>query len=127
MPESSIYDRIGGAASVKAAVDLFYRRILADPELAPFFANVNLERLKRHQFAFLSHALGGPVRYTGAQMSQAHAHLAIEQRHFDAVASHLAQTLRALGVDDQSVQEILAAIAPLAGQIVNTRRGLASD
>jgi len=120
MSESTIYERIGGAPSVEAAVDLFYQRVLVDPELAPFFTRVNMEKLKRHQFAFLSQALGGPTQYSGAQMAKAHAHLAIEQRHFDAVASHLGETLRLLGVSEETVREIISALAPLATQIVNT-------
>ena len=40
----SIYDSIGGAAAVRAAVDDFYARVLADRRLAPFFARTDLER-----------------------------------------------------------------------------------
>ncbi len=36
----SIHTDIGGAAAVSAAVDDFYRRVLADPELASYFASV---------------------------------------------------------------------------------------
>jgi truncated hemoglobin YjbI len=32
----SLYEAIGGRAAVTAAVDRFYRRLLADPALAPF-------------------------------------------------------------------------------------------
>ena len=35
--EISLYEAIGGRPAVVAAVDVFYRRLLADPELAPFF------------------------------------------------------------------------------------------
>ena len=35
--EISLYEAIGGRPALVAAVDLFYRRILADPELSPFF------------------------------------------------------------------------------------------
>lgn len=36
-PEAiGLYDAIGGRASLVAAVDVFYRRVLADPGLSPF-------------------------------------------------------------------------------------------
>jgi hemoglobin len=47
----SIYDTIGGASAVRAAVDDFYARVLADARLAPFFAETELERLRAHQRA----------------------------------------------------------------------------
>ena len=53
-------------------------------------------------------------------MSRAHARLRIEQRHFDAVAGHLVETLRELGVSEEIVGDVVAAVTPLASQIVNT-------
>ncbi|BCJ62645.1 hypothetical protein Jiend_60670 [Micromonospora endophytica] len=38
----SHYTRIGGAGAVKAAVDLFYDRVLGDAELAGYFAGVDM-------------------------------------------------------------------------------------
>jgi hemoglobin len=86
MSEDTLYQRIGGEAAISAAVDRFYERILADPSLSHFFNGIGMGRLKAHQFAFLSQALGGPKQYSGTSMSEAHAKLAIEQIHFDAVA-----------------------------------------
>ena len=116
----SLYERVGGEAAVNVAVERFYVRVLADPILASFFRDIDMSRLKSHQFAFLSQALGGPQRYTGAAMSRAHSRLRIEQRHFDAVAEHLVETLRELGVEEDTVQDVVAAVGPLAAQIVNT-------
>jgi len=31
---TALYDQIGGAAAVDAAVDIFYRRVLGDPSIA---------------------------------------------------------------------------------------------
>ncbi len=116
----TLYERIGGNAVVSAAVEKFYVRVLSDEMFAPFFEGVNIKRLQAHQLAFLSQALGGPKQYSGAAMSQAHARLSIEQRHFDAVASHLVETLREMGVDEGVVAEVVDAVAPLSKQIVNT-------
>jgi len=121
----TLYNRLGGKPAIEAAVEQFYGRVLGDAMLAPFFANVDIARLKAHQFAFLSQALGGPQQYSGATMARAPARLSIERRHFEAVAAHLVETLRGLGVDEHSVQEVVAAVAPLADEIVNTA-GVAS-
>jgi len=116
----TFYERIGGATAVSAAVERFYARVVADPMLEPFFKDVDMARLKAHQLAFLSQAMGGPRKYSGATMSRAHARLSIEQRHFDAVAGHLVGTLRELGIGEEIVGEVVAVVSPLASQIVNT-------
>lgn len=118
--ESTLYDRIGGEAAVRAAVDRFYERVLADPELQGFFTSVSMPRLKAHQFAFLSQVLGGPRQYSGASMRDAHSRLAIEQRHFDGVAVHLVETLRELGVSEEIIATVAGALMPLSAEIVNT-------
>lgn len=117
--EISLYERIGGKPAVKAAVDRFFERVLADPELKDFFNGVSMSRLKAHQFAFLAQASGGPRQYSGASMRDVHSRLAIEQRHFDSVAVHLVETLRELGVSEEIIGAIAAALTSLSGQIVN--------
>jgi hemoglobin len=119
--QMSLYERIGGEPAVSAAVDRFYERVLADAALKDFFNGVSMPKLKAHQFAFLSQALGGPKQYSGASMRDAHSRLAIEQRHFDGVAVHLVETLRELGVSEEIIAAIAGALTPLASQIVNTQ------
>lgn len=119
--ERTIYQLIGGAPAVTAAVEDFYLRVLADPLLKGFFAKTDMERQKSRQIQFLTTALGGPALYRGRDMKTAHAQLAIEQKHFDAVAGHLVATLKYLGVAAPLIDRIVAAVAPLAEQIVNTK------
>lgn len=114
----SIYDSIGGSPAVRAAVDDFYARVLADPQLAPFFADVDLQHLKAHQRAFITAAIGGPEIYQGRDMAAAHAGLAITDADFDAVVAHLVDTLTGLGVPGETIGQIGGALAPLRGDIV---------
>ena len=117
--ETTLYARIGGEASVRVAVDRFYERVLADPLLSSFFTGIPMARLKAHQIAFLSQVLGGPRSYAGTSMKDAHAKLAIEQEHFDAVTEHLVGTLRELGVSEELIAEIGRAVTSLSKQIVS--------
>lgn len=116
---TTLYDALGGRLAIEAAVAEFYNRVLADPELAPFFRQTDLKRLKSHQRAFVAMALGGPAGYNGRAMHTAHAGRGIADAHFDRVAGHLAETLRSLGVAEPLVGDVLAAIAPLRGDIVD--------
>ena len=45
----TLYERIGGEATVARMMDSFYERVLADPELAPFFAGVSLQKVRSMQ------------------------------------------------------------------------------
>ncbi len=121
----SIYDRIGGAGAVRAAVDDFYARVLADPRLAPFFSGTDLNRLKAHQRAFIAAAIGGPEVFSGRDMAAAHAGLGIADADFDAVVGHLAGTLSGLGVPADITGQIGSALAPLRPDIVTAREGMA--
>lgn len=115
----SLFDLIGGAPAIEAAVSEFYRRIVADSQLAPFFEGVPLERLARHQGAFLTAALRGETPPGAAAMLRGvHAALGITDGDFDRVCGHLVGTLQLLGVSDDLIARIAAAILPLRGEIV---------
>ncbi len=75
----SIYQRLGGKAAIEAALEEFYSRVLGDSQLKGFFVGIDMKRLISQQRAFFTQALGGPARYRGPTMKQAHAHLPIEQ------------------------------------------------
>ena len=68
---------------------MFYQRVLDDPELSGFFDGVDMSRLRAHQRAFVTAALGGPELFVGRSLRNAHAGLRIDNRAFDAVAEQL--------------------------------------
>src|SRR5215472_6286125 len=118
----SIYESIGGGPALAAVVEDFYERVLADPQLAGFFAGASMPKLKGRQVEFFAAALGGPYAYQGASMRQVHAGRGISQADFDKVALHLTGALTAAGVPTETITQIAAAIMPLADEIVS--RGL---
>ena len=105
----TLYERIGGAPAVKAAVDIFYGKVLADDRIAHFFEGVDMANQAGKQRAFLVMAFGGPNTYTGADMRRGHAHLVargLNDGHFDAVVENLAATLTELGVSTADIGEV---------------------
>ncbi len=103
-----------------SVVDQFYARVLADRALTPFFKGVDMMALKAHQASFLIQSLGGPVHYGGKDMRIAHSNLKIQKQHFYAVADHLINTLNAMGIDEQTIGEVVDRLEPLSREIVNT-------
>ena len=112
----SLYDKIGGAAAVDAAVDVFYRKVLSDYRINRFFDDIDMEEQAVKQKAFFTMAFGGPNNYTGRDMRNAHAPLVkmgLDNSHFDAVMEHLGATLVELKVPADLIAEA-AAIAESA-------------
>src|SRR6185437_15272916 len=92
----SLYEQLGGEAAVNAAVDVFYRKVLADDRINRFFEDTDMDRQIAKQKAFLTMAFGGPVAYTGKDMRAGHARLVamgLNDSHFDAVVELLGQSL----------------------------------
>ena len=106
---ATVYEQLGGEPAMSAAVDIFYRKVLADPRISAFFDGVDMDRQAAKQKAFLTMAFGGPNAYTGLDMRNAHAALVkrgLTDLHFDAVLENLGATLKELGVPQHLIDEV---------------------
>lgn len=105
----SLYEILGGEAAVNAAVEIFYRKVMADKRISRFFEGVDMERQIAKQKAFLTMVFGGPNNYTGTDMRTGHAHLVkkgLNDSHVDAVLENLASSLQELGVNDREIAKV---------------------
>ncbi|MFI5490718.1 group 1 truncated hemoglobin [Micromonospora echinaurantiaca] len=118
----SHYERIGGAASVKAAVDVFYDKVLADPEVAGYFDHVDMAQQRRHLALMLTVVLGGPDEYPGRGLAEAHRPLRIPAAHYDIVGAHLVATLTELGVPEDVIAHVRDVLAKVQDQVVTPAR-----
>jgi hemoglobin len=113
----TLYARIGGEKTIVELIDDFYDRVLADPELNPFFKNTSMDKLRRMQREFFSAALDGPITYTGKPLCHVHHGRGITRRHFALYVDHLIDTLQDHGITDQDVQDIIGRINTYADEI----------
>ena len=107
----TLFEQLGGAAAVDAAVDIFYRKVLADYRINRFFDGVDMDTQAAKQKAFLTMAFGGPNNYSGKDMRNAHAKfvkMGLDNSHFDAVIENLAATLTELGVSAALIGQVAA-------------------
>lgn len=116
---ASHYDRIGGASAVKAAVDLFYDKVLVDPELAGYFSDVDMAGQRRHLTLMLTTVLGGPDEYTGRGLAEAHQPLNIPVEHYAMVGGHLVVTLTELGVPADILADVQTVLGQVQDQVVS--------
>lgn len=107
---TTLYEKLGGAPAVDAAVDIFYDKVLADDRIKHFFVNSDMARQRQHQKMFLTYAFGGSTAWNGKGMRAAHQplveKLGLDESHFDAVVENLATTLSGLGVSDELIGEV---------------------
>lgn len=121
-PRPSYYERIGGAESIKIAVEKFYNAVLGDARLAPYFTDVDLVRLKRHQVAMLTTVFGGPNAYEGRELGTAHAGMGITGDDYDLVCHHLVSVLQDLDVPADAIAHAGGVLTAVKSQIVESPR-----
>jgi hemoglobin len=124
---TSIYEQIGGREAVSAAVDIFYKRVLCDHVLRPYFAGTDMRWQKTHMRAFLAVALGGPELYRGRDLGAAHAGLGVTDEAFNRVVGHLVATLVQLDVPSELIDAIGEKIVPLRAVVVDEPQATSSS
>lgn len=111
MTEDSLYSRLGGHEGIRAVVDDFYDRLLADDELGRFFEDSDMELLRETQTDFLCEAAGGPETYDAAPVREAHLHVPFTPDHIQRAVELLYESLAEFDVPDGDADEIVQAIA----------------
>lgn len=95
-PKTTLWDRLGGEDKIAKIVDDFVIAAGADPKV-----NVsrngkfkpNPDDIKVQLIAFISQHTGGPYKYTGRNMKEAHKGMGITNAEFDAAGAHFKKSL----------------------------------
>jgi hemoglobin len=129
MPESSLYERLGGAFAIAAVIDHFSDALVKNPIVGQGSRNPalrewhtnNLERLPGLKFMrtlWVCNVAGGPFQFSATKpgstplgLEEAHRDLRISPDEFDEVAAELGRTLDFAKVPEREKGEVLAAFA----------------
>ena len=119
--DTSVYDLLGDdRRPMRLVTSAFYRLVLTDDMLAPYFAGVDMDKQVVMLAEFLAMAFGGPHAYAGRDLRTAHAGLVgLTDAHFDRVVAHLAGTLRQYGVAEGDVATVTAVAETLRDDVLN--------
>ena len=118
MADKSLYDRLGGKPAITAVVDDFVGRVAADNRINGKFANTDIPKFKMLLVEQLCQATGGPCTYTGRSMKATHAGMGVSSGDFDALVGDLVATLNKFKVPEREKNELLGALGPMKGDIV---------
>ena len=124
---ATMFERIGGEAAVRAIVDDFVDRIVDDIMIGFFFRGVDRARLKQLEYQHAAEHLGGPVRYEGRPLRQAHAKHRIMGGQFARRKELLRKTLVAHAVPEEIASAWLAHVESLRDQVTAEPDGQCND
>ncbi len=114
----SLYDRLGGRDAITAVVGTFLDNVAADATINARFKNADLPGLKAKLIDQICEASGGPCKYTGKKMEDAHAGMQIKDEEFNALVGDLVKSLDQYKVGDKEKQDLLGALGGMKDKIV---------
>ena len=120
---SSLYERLGGINAITAVVENFRDRVAGDTRINQKFAQTDLGRLRKMLIDQVCEAAGGPCRYTGLSMKDAHKGMKVKSGEFDALVQDLVATLNQFKVGKKEQDEVLGVLGPLKTDIVEVDSG----
>jgi hemoglobin len=126
MKEKSLYDRLGGKKAITAVVDEFVGRVAADTRINSFFAATasdpkRLKMFKGNLADQICEASGGPCKYRGKDMKTAHMGMGVSSANFDALVEDLVGALDKFKVGAHEKDQLLGALGPMKGDIVEKK------
>ncbi|MEW6511203.1 MAG: group 1 truncated hemoglobin [Bacteroidota bacterium] len=120
----SLYERLGGVYAIATVVDDFIERLLvndvlnANPAIKEARNRVPKAGLKYRVTELVCSVTGGPERYHGRSMKEAHTHLNITEREWNALVADFQTTLDKFNVPKKEQQELFAIVGSTKGDIV---------
>ena len=118
-----LYETIGGRQTIQAAIGSFYRRVLEDDTLRPFFDSTDMAHLRAGQSMFVSMLLGGRVVYTGKEIAAAHEGArakGLTQQHFDRFMKHFREALDEVGVKPENAEKVIKLLEAKRSAVLNS-------
>ncbi len=119
--QKSLYERLGGYDALAAVADNLIARLMSDQELGRFWAHRGddgLQREKQLLIDFLCNAAGGPMYYTGRNMTLTHRGMGISESDWARFIVHLQETLASFDLAEAEKADVLAFIDTTKNEIV---------
>ena len=121
--QASLYDQLGGEAPLRAVINDFVARMFADVMIGFFFRDANQARIQELEFQLAAEFFGGPQRYRGRPLAEAHKKHRIMGGQFARRSQILREVLAAHGVPEQIKNAWLAHVESLRGEVTTDPEG----
>lgn len=117
--KNSLYERLGGNDGLVVIVDATIEQVIKDPKTKRSFEGVKIKPLKESIVSQLCELSGGPCRYEGESMKNAHYDLNITEAEWELMVEALRNSLNR-HVGSREKNELLKILAPMKKQIVHS-------
>jgi hemoglobin len=117
-PVASLYQRIGGAESLRRIASDLVDAHIANPIIAPRFRAIDQKVAKQHAFEFFCMGSGGSETYTGRDLREVHTGMNVSEQEFLASIDDLMMVLQRNGVGEREQQEVLFIFFSLKGEVL---------
>ena len=118
--DDTLYQQLGGQSGLVTLMDDFMTRLLADKRMGPFFKDVDHKHVKEELVTQFCEVSGGPCKRKGPDMSKAHSGMDVTKGDFNALVEVLQQSMDAQGIGFGTQNKLLARLAPMHREIINT-------
>ncbi len=117
--DDAVFQGLGAKAGIDKIVDDFIPIVLADKRISRFF-----EAMDKQEFAGLlsdqiCELTGGPCKYKGKDMNDAHYGMNISNAHFNALAEDLQIAMERNNISSSVANKLVAKLAPMQRSIVS--------
>jgi hemoglobin len=124
----TLWDRLGGEPNVRKVVDDFVALAATDPKVdftrggKYKLDQKAVDHLKQTLVELISSLSGGPLKYTGRGMKEAHAGMGITDAQFDAIAADLQKALEKNGAKPADIAAVMSVVGSTRKDIVETKK-----
>jgi hemoglobin len=116
--KDALYRELGGMEGITRVVDLSLQRINSDARINTLFAKTDHNDLRRLVIEQICEATGGPCKYTGRSMEEAHSGLNLTNKDFDAFVGDMVGAMKDAKVPKATQKKLLALLSPMRPQVV---------
>ncbi len=126
--EKSLYERLGGVYAIATVVDDFIERLLvndvlnANPKIREARLRVPKAGLKYRVTELVCQVTGGPQKYSGRSMKEAHKHLNISEKEWDAMVADFKISLNKFKVPGKEQNELIGIVATTKPDILMMKK-----
>jgi len=106
--KQSLYDRLGGRATLDRVHKIFYDKVYGDPWLGQFFEGVDQAHIEQQQTNLMGQGMGGPEHFDGTYPIPGHQHLYITRELYQLRTQLKADALEEAGIPADLADEWLA-------------------
>ncbi|MFK7699612.1 group I truncated hemoglobin [Pseudomonas caspiana] len=116
--DDSLYQALGQRAGIQRIVEGMLIIAVKDERIGERFKKIDIVRLRDKLVEQLCVEAGGPCKYTGDTMAEAHKGQNLTRSDFNALVEDLIDAMDAEGISVPDQNRLIARLAPMRGEVI---------